>query len=113
MCAALDVGHLLSYQWLLGARGDALYQDLHRLPLAQCTEIHLSGCELSGGRFMDHHHGVLMDEQFTLLERLLPLCPALRVVTYEDPRFDDDGALLPGTVASFERLRVLVTAWRA
>jgi hypothetical protein len=39
---------------------------------------------------------------------LLPLCPNLRVVTYEDPRFDDQGVLLPETTASFDRLAAMI-----
>ncbi|MDI1444039.1 DUF692 family multinuclear iron-containing protein [Polyangium sp. 6x1] len=109
--ATLDVGHLLSYQWLLGKRGEALFGELERLPLDHCFEIHLSGCAIDGDSFMDHHHGVLLDEQFELLRRLLPLCPNLSAITYEDPRLDAEGRLAPETVASFERLRAAVDAW--
>ena len=107
----LDVGHLLSYRWLCGRRGEALYDELDRLPLDHCAEIHLSGAAISRGFFQDFHHGVLMDEQLELLARLLPRCPHLRVVTYEDPRFDADGALLPRTVPGYRRLRGIVDAW--
>jgi uncharacterized protein (UPF0276 family) len=111
--ATLDVGHLLSYQWLLGRRGAALLDDIERLPTENCVEIHLSGAEIANERFKDLHHGVLVDEQFLLLEHLLPLCPNLRVVTYEDPKFDRDGALVPETTQSFERLRAITTRWAA
>jgi hypothetical protein len=77
------------------------------------VEIHLSGSEIADGRFMDLHHGVLIDEQFQLLERLLPLCPNLRVVTYEDPKFDETGALVPETMGSLDRLRAVATRWAA
>ncbi len=107
----LDVGHLLSYQWFRGMRGEALYGELERLPLARCTELHLSGCSVTGGRFMDLHHGVLLDEQLVLIERLLPLCPDLRLVTYEDPRFDDEGELIPKARANFERLAAITARW--
>lgn len=109
--ATLDVGHLLSYQWLLGKRGEALYADLEKLPLDHCFEIHLSGCEIVDGCFMDVHHGVLLDEQLELLRRLLPLCPQLAAITYEDPKFDAEGRLFEKTVASFERLRLIVDPW--
>ena len=106
----LDTGHLLSYQWLLGHRGEDLYGDLERLPLDRCFEIHLSGCELEGERFHDRHHGVLLKEQLELLERLVPLCPNLRAVTYEDPVFDAEGALSAETRPWFEALRERVHA---
>jgi uncharacterized protein len=101
----LDTGHLLSYQWLLGRRGADLYDDLERLPLEHCFEIHLSGCEIDGERFHDRHHGILLDEQIELLERLVPLCPNVRAITYEDPVFDATGSADPSTQRGFERLR--------
>lgn len=108
----LDTGHLLSYQWLKGRRGAALYDELERLPLSSCFEIHLSGCQLIEDRFVDVHHGVLRDEQLELLQRLLPLCPNVRAVTYEDPKPDVDGALRSRAAAPFERLRRCVELWR-
>jgi uncharacterized protein (UPF0276 family) len=109
--ATLDVGHLLSYQWLLGKRGEALFGDLERLPLDHCFEIHLSGCEIVGDSFMDYHHGVLLDEQLELLLRLLPHCPHLSAITYEDPKLDGEGRLVDETVSSFDRLRNAVDLW--
>lgn len=111
--ATLDTGHLLSYQWLRGKRGEALYDELDRLPTAQCFEIHLSGCEIVGGRFVDYHHGVLLSEQLELLRRLLPLCPKLCAITYEDPKFDESGELRQETKESFEALRAVAAQWAA
>jgi uncharacterized protein len=111
--ATLDVGHLLSYQWLLGKRGEALYADLERLPLTHCFEIHLSGCQIVSDRFMDYHHGVLLDEQIELLERLVPCCPNLAAITYEDPKFDAEGTLIPKSIPNFERLRETALRWAA
>jgi uncharacterized protein (UPF0276 family) len=111
--ATLDTGHLLSYQWLRGRRCEGLFGELERLPLAHCCEIHLSGCAIVDGKFVDAHHGVLLAEQLELLARLIPACPNLRAVTYEDPRFDGDGVLLPATVASLERLTAVVQGWAA
>ena len=111
--STLDTGHLLSYQWLRGKRGEALYDELDLLPLGSCFEIHLSGCETREGRFFDYHHGVLMDEQLELLARLLPRCPRLRAITYEDPRFDDQGALVPASLPNFERLQAIARGWAA
>lgn len=107
----LDVGHLLSWQWLRGRRGNALYDELERLPLAHCFEIHLSGCEIIRDRFIDAHHGVLLDEQLELLARLVPACPNLRAITYEDPKLDDDGRLIASNRTSFDRLRAFVHSW--
>jgi uncharacterized protein len=104
VAVTLDTGHLLSYQWLVGRREEDLFGDLERLPLEQCFEIHLSGCAIADGRFHDLHHGVLLREQIELLERLAPLCPNLRAVTYEDPVFDDAGSPSPPTHRSVELL---------
>lgn len=108
----LDLGHLLSYQWLRGNRGDALYADLERLPLDHCFEIHLSGCEIADGQFFDYHHGVLMEEQLELLARLAPRCANLRAVTYEDPKFDAAGVLPAAATPGLDRLRAWVHAWQ-
>jgi len=107
----LDVGHLLSWRWLRGARGAALLDGLERLPLAHCFEIHLSGCEIVGDRFIDAHHGELLDAQLELLALLLDACPQLRAVTYEDPRLDAEGALVPSNRASLARLTEVLRAW--
>ena len=34
--ATLDIGHLLSYQWLRGLRGEDLYSELDKLPTSSC-----------------------------------------------------------------------------
>jgi uncharacterized protein (UPF0276 family) len=107
----LDIGHLLSWQWWRGRRGAALFDELERLPLAHCFEVHLSGCEIADDRFVDAHHGRLLDEQIRLLEQLLPMCPNLRAVTYEDPRFDDRGVLLSTNEPSWRRLVATVDPW--
>ena len=107
----LDLGHLLSYQWWRGHRGSALFDELERLPLSHCCELHLSGCEIEDGRFVDAHHGRLLDEQLMLLARLLPICPNLRAVTFEDPRFDDTGELTLDNQSSWDQLVVATAAW--
>ena len=104
----LDLGHLLSYQWMQGKRGEDLYSELERLPLEHCFEIHLSGCAILSGRFLDVHHGILLDEQIELLKRIAPLCPNLRAITYEDPKFHDSGALIPKSIRNFQRLEEIV-----
>lgn len=111
--ATLDVGHLLSYRWIVGHRGEALYDGLDRLPLGHCREIHLSGCEVREGRFLDLHHGFLMDEQIELLDRLIDLCPNLVGVTYEDPALDGRGRIPPKALPNVDRLRRRVDQWMA
>lgn len=111
VAVTLDIGHLLSYRWLLGHRGEALYGGLERLPLSHCREIHLSGCEVKQELFLDLHHGILMDEQIELLDRLIELCPNLQGVTYEDPALDAFGRLPPKAVANVDRLRDRVNRW--
>jgi uncharacterized protein (UPF0276 family) len=107
----LDVGHLLSWRWLRGARGAALLEGIERLPLSHCFEIHLSGCEIVGDCFIDAHHGVLLDAQLELLARLVDACPNLAAITFEDPRLDEVGALEPGSRASLARLEEATRAW--
>lgn len=111
VAVALDTGHLLSYQWLRGRRGRHLFEELDRLPLARCFEVHLSGCAIDGDRFLDLHHGVLLDAQTAMLESLLARCPNVRAITYEDPVFDQQGELIGEATAGFEKLRRVVRAW--
>jgi uncharacterized protein (UPF0276 family) len=108
----LDVAHLLSWQWWLGLRGDELFGELERLPLTHCFEIHLSGCEIRDDLFIDAHHGKLLDEQLTLLRLLIPRCRNLRAVTFEDPRFDEAGALQSSNVGSWQRLLEIASEWQ-
>jgi uncharacterized protein (UPF0276 family) len=109
----LDIGHLLSWQWWCGKRGPALLGELERLPLDHCFEVHLSGCEISNGAFVDAHHGRLLDEQFQLLDLLVERCPNLKAVTFEDPRLDTGGALLVDNRPSWEGLERRASGWRA
>jgi uncharacterized protein len=109
----LDTGHLLSWRWHAGHRGAALLEGLERLPLDHCFEIHLSGSLIDGDRFVDAHHGVLLDAQIDLLERLLALCPNVRAVTYEDPRFDEAGVLAAAALPGLRRVRAIVQGWLA
>lgn len=111
-CAVtLDTGHLISYQWLRGCRGAELFEELDRLPLSQCFELHLSGCLIKEDRFVDVHHGVLRDEQLVMAERLVERCPNLCAITYEDPKPDDTGALRSKARPGFDALRALVERW--
>jgi uncharacterized protein (UPF0276 family) len=108
----LDTGHLLSYQWLLGKRGEEIYSDLDQLPLSSAFEIHLSGCQVINDRFMDFHHGIIMDEQIVMLEKLLALCHNVKAVTFEDPKFDEQGRMIAKSLKNFKRLKELVNQWK-
>lgn len=109
----LDTGHLLTWRYLAGHRGEALLGDLDRLPLDRCLEIHCAGTVLSRDRIVDAHHGVLLDLQLELASRLMACCPNLRVVTWEDPRFDRNGVLPPALLASLDALDTRTRAWMA
>lgn len=109
----IDVGHILSYQWLRGRTGPDRYDGIDDLPLDRCVELHLSGCQIVNGRFRDLHHGVLLDEQLEMLDYLLPRCPRLVGVTYEDPVYDESGALVPKSIPNYLRLKERVDAWHA
>ncbi|MEZ4321907.1 MAG: DUF692 family protein [Myxococcota bacterium] len=111
-CACnLDTGHLLTWRWLRGFRGADLLGDLELLPLDRCVEIHCAGVALTGDSLIDAHHGVLIDIQLELAARLMDRCPHLRLVTYEDPRFDERGDLPEKATASLDALEALVHAW--
>lgn len=107
----IDIGHVLSYQWLKGNTGERMFEGLERLPLGHCFEFHLSGCQIIKGKFRDLHHGVLLDEQLDLLEHLLPLCPEVKAVTYEDPQYTEDGTLIAKAEPNFLRLQKIVERW--
>jgi uncharacterized protein len=108
----LDVGHLLSYQWLQGRTGGNMFDEIETLPLGRCRELHLSGCQIVDGKFRDLHHGVLLDEQIELTAYLLPRCPNLLGVTYEDPMYRHDGRLVEKSLPNYERLSALAGAWQ-
>lgn len=108
----LDVGHLLSYQWLRGRTGTSMFDEIDALPLTRCRELHLSGCQIVKGKFRDLHHGILLDEQIQLTEYLLARCPNLVGVSYEDPMYREDGQLVEKSRKNYVRLRALVDAWQ-
>jgi hypothetical protein len=88
-----------------------LFEDLERLPLDHCFELHLSGCELTRDTFIDAHHGALLEEQLELTRVLMGRCPNLRAITWEDPRFDGRGVLKESNQKSLEALRQVVAGW--
>ena len=102
----LDLGHLLSYQLAAGLPLDAGLADF---PLERVIELHLAGGVVTrrGGRgvYVDDHTQPVREELFTLLEWLLPRCPALRAVTFEGDGHPREVAQL-----TLRRLRALVPA---
>lgn len=111
VAVTIDIGHILSYQWLRGNTGEKMFHELDSLPLNQCFEFHLSGCQITNGKFRDLHHGVLLNEQISLLEFLLPLCPNLKAVTYEDPKYTKNGILIPKAQKNFSSMMQIVSNW--
>ncbi|KFN01515.1 DUF692 family protein [Bacillus clarus] len=108
----IDIGHILSYQWLIGNTDEKMYTNLSKLPLENCFELHLSGCQIIRGKFRDLHHGILLDEQIDLLKYLLPLCPNLKAITYEDPKYTNDGILIPKSQRNYQRMKEVVKQWQ-
>ena len=96
-----------------GKIGEAMFDGLEVLPFDHTFEIHLSGCQISKGKFRDLHHGVLLDEQLDLLQWLIPRCPNLEVITYEDPQYRDDGTLVRKAIPNYERLQSIAQSWSA
>ncbi|MBJ6363196.1 DUF692 family multinuclear iron-containing protein [Paenibacillus sp. GCM10012307] len=107
----LDIGHILSYQWLIGNTHEKMFDGLEKLPFDNCFEFHLSGCQIIKGKFRDLHHGILLDEQIDLLEYLLPKCPNLKAITYEDPQYTDEGILIPKSQKNYQRMKEIVSKW--
>lgn len=108
----LDTGHLLSYQWQKGKSKNYLDGLLDHLPLPNCHEIHLSGCSIIKDEFFDFHHGVILDQQLKILEYLIPHCHNLKTITYEDPKFLDDGTLIEKAWPNFNKLKEIVGNWK-
>ena len=109
----IDIGHILGYQWLRGRTGAAMYDGIDDLPLEACREVHLSGCSIVNECVRDLHHGVLLTEQLEMLEYILPLCPDVEAITYEDPKYDNQGRLVPKAIPNFQRLVAIVDRWTA
>jgi hypothetical protein len=91
---------------------EKMFNGLEKLPFENCFELHLSGCQIIKGKFRDLHHGVLMDEQIQLLDYLLPLCPNLKAITYEDPKYTDEGILIPKSQKNYQRMKEAVEKWQ-
>lgn len=107
----LDTGHLLTWRWLQGHRGEALLEGLDRLPLANCVELHCAGTAIEEGMLIDAHHGLLLEVQRELASRLMALCPNLHLVTYEDPRYGPDGSLPDEAEQGLRDLESRVDQW--
>lgn len=108
----LDTGHLLGWEWSQGRFNEEMYRHLEQFPFDQVVEIHMAGSEVKGEEFFDRHHGLLLAEQFELLDFLVPKCPNLKVVTYEDPKFSLDGDLIAASQPSFKKLKETMQKWK-
>jgi len=107
----LDTGHLLGWEWRQGRHQEEMYRHLERFPFDQVVEIHMAGSESKNGTFLDRHHGLLLPEQFELLDFLMARCPNLKVVTYEDPKFDLHGNLVEISKPSYQKLKAMAQQW--
>jgi uncharacterized protein (UPF0276 family) len=107
----LDTGHLLGWEWNQGRMGDELLKHLENFPFHQVIEIHMAGSESKNGKFIDRHHGILLNEQFEILDFLLPRCKNLQVLTFEDPKFDLQGKLIEAARPSLRKLKETVKQW--
>jgi uncharacterized protein len=87
------------------------FEYFKNLALENCIEIHLSGSTIIKGKFLDLHHGILLDEQFKVLDLLIEKCPNLKVITYEDPKFLEDGSLVFKSIDSFNKIKTRAMKW--
>jgi uncharacterized protein (UPF0276 family) len=108
----LDTGHLLGWEWMQNRHHDEMYRHLEEFPYDQVIEIHMAGSESKNGNFIDRHHGLLLPEQFELLDFLVPRCPNLKLITYEDPKFDLQGELITAAQPSLKKLKESVELWK-
>lgn len=107
----LDTGHLLGWEWKQGRTGEDMYRHLENFPYHQVVEIHMAGSEQKNGAFIDRHHGLLLPEQFEILNFLIPRCTNLKIVTYEDPKFDLQGNLIAQALPSLQKLKETAKQW--
>lgn len=107
----LDIGHILGCLCITGKDINDFHNEVLKLPLENCIEIHLSGSAIVKGKFLDLHHGILLDEQFKLLDLLINKCQNLKVITYEDPKFLEDGSLIFKSIDSFNKIKTRVMKW--
>ena len=107
----LDIGHILGCLYISGKNINNFHDDVLKLPLENCIEIHLSGSAIVNGKFLDLHHGILLEEQFKVLDFLIEKCPNLKVITYEDPKFLEDGSLIIKSRESFIKIKNYALKW--
>jgi len=113
VAATFDTAKFLSYQWQRGKRRQEMFTELEKLPLSRCFEIHVSGRDANSGRSFEGPADLLFDAQLEMLDRLVPLCPNVRVVAYDGLLFDARSGLATATMSRFARLRQVVIAWTA
>ena len=83
----LDLAHAKVSAW---HRGEEFGDYLNALPLAAAQELHLSRPRLEADGMRDRHLP-LEEDDYALLESLLPRLPRLRMVTLEYGGLDDGG----------------------
>ena len=113
VAATFDVAKFLSYQWQRRRRGPEMFAEMEKLPLSRCFEIHVSGRDAMSGRSFEGPADLLFDAQLEMVERLIPLCPNVRVVAYDGLLFEARAGLAAATMSGFARLRQVIAAWTA
>jgi hypothetical protein len=98
----LDLHNLVVNEINLGWNGE---EYLAELDLTRVEEIHVAGGERLGRWYTDAHSGACPDRVWALLDLVLPLAPALRLVTFElhESRFEQLGS--DGLDAQLARIR--------
>lgn len=104
-CALLlDMGHLVSWEMASGRR---VCDALADLPCERVIEVHVAGGKLrqtkTGPVYIDMHESVILDEVWSMLERMLPLLPNVKALCYECEGMDHATVM-----AGLQRLRDVV-----
>lgn len=94
-CALLlDMGHLVSWEL---ATGRPVTDALAALPRERVVEVHVAGGEIEahagGAVYIDAHERPVQPRTWEMLERMLPVLPALRAVCFECEGIEEHAVL--------------------
>lgn len=101
-CVLLDLHNLVVNEINLGWNAE---QFLAELDLTRVVEIHVAGGEMLGRWYTDAHSGACPDRVWALLDAVVQVAPALRLVTFElhESRLEQLGS--DGLDAQLSRIR--------